>query len=103
MNSSVNDNKTELFKHVVRIRNVLGMTAEDVVHAALKELKTLYGLDIEQPASDFILQIAGRRVFVTRRDVFLTQFDVISPFHCNNLFPNFSISALALRITEYLD
>lgn len=52
------------------------MTVEGVINAALRELRTLYGQEITQQPSDLILQIAGRRVFVTRRGVPLTQFNV---------------------------
>jgi hypothetical protein len=54
----------------------LGATPEDVLRSALNELRTQYSLDIKQPHTEFILQIAGQQVYVTRTDVALTQFVV---------------------------
>jgi len=54
----------------------LGATPEDVLRAALNEFRTQYSLDIRQPHTEFILQIAGQQVYVTRPDVPLTQFVV---------------------------
>ncbi|KAI3415984.1 hypothetical protein GPALN_005542 [Globodera pallida] len=85
----------EQFKHCVHIRNALEMTSEDVVHIALREFRAQHGLNITEQPSDFILQIAGRRVFITRRDVFLPQFEYV-----RSCFENYRIPRFILRLKK---
>ncbi|KAL3117853.1 hypothetical protein niasHT_006285 [Heterodera trifolii] len=87
----------EQFKHCVHIRNALEMTSEDVVQVALRELLVQHGVCVAHQSSDFILQIAGRRVFITRRDVFLTQFEYI-----RSCFENYRIPRLILRLKKHI-
>lgn len=86
----------EQFKHCVHIRNALEMTSEDVVQVALRELLVQHGVCVAHQSSDFILQIAGRRVFITRRDVFLTQFEVSIVFYLYKI-GDFSVHSLVFR------
>uniref|UniRef100_A0A1I8AW80 Phosphatidylinositol 3-kinase n=1 Tax=Meloidogyne hapla TaxID=6305 RepID=A0A1I8AW80_MELHA len=89
--SSENQKEVD-FEYSVRIRNILGATPEDVLRAALNEFRTQYSLDIRQPYTEFILQIAGQQVYVTRPDVALTQFVYI-----RSCFENYRIPRLIIR------
>lgn len=72
----------------------LGKTPEIIVKLALKELENSYGvkrLGREWRTDDFILQIAGKKVFVTR-EAPITQFEYI-----RSCFENYRIPKLLLR------
>ncbi|KAF7638027.1 hypothetical protein Mgra_00002480 [Meloidogyne graminicola] len=89
---SLQNDQDENLEYSVHIRNILGATPEDVLRAALNELNTQYSLDIRQPYTEFILQIAGQQVYVTRPDVALTQFVYI-----RSCFENYRIPRLIIR------
>ena len=94
-NSQENQKEVD-FEYSVRIRNILGATPEDVLRAALNEFRTQYSLDIRQPHTEFILQIAGQQVYVTRPDVPLTQFVV------RFFLDNFTMKILSLCCFHFL-
>ncbi|KAI1712928.1 PI3-kinase family, p85-binding domain-containing protein [Ditylenchus destructor] len=84
----MDESKLEYLKPI-QIRDVLEKTPSEVIHMSLRELKKYY--NISETANDFILQIAGRTVFVTQ-EVFITQFQYI-----RSCFENYRIPKLILR------
>uniref|UniRef100_A0A915DFE0 Uncharacterized protein n=1 Tax=Ditylenchus dipsaci TaxID=166011 RepID=A0A915DFE0_9BILA len=77
--------------HCIKIRDVLEKTPSDILSLVIRELRTQKGIKIEQQPTDFILQIAGKTVFVIK-DVFMTQFEYI-----RSCFENYRIPKLIIR------
>ncbi|MCP9264021.1 PK3CB [Dirofilaria immitis] len=75
----------------VKIRKVIGVHASDAIANAIKELKQRHKLFIKEAASDFLLQIAGRRCFLTK-DIKLTSFEYV-----RSSFENYRIPKFILR------
>ncbi|KAL3995265.1 Phosphatidylinositol 3- and 4-kinase family protein [Acanthocheilonema viteae] len=75
----------------VKIRKVIGVHASDAIANAIKELMQQHKLFIKETASDFLLQIAGRRCFLTK-DIRLTSFEYV-----RSCFENYRIPKFILR------
>uniref|UniRef100_A0A0R3QM92 Phosphatidylinositol 4,5-bisphosphate 3-kinase catalytic subunit n=1 Tax=Brugia timori TaxID=42155 RepID=A0A0R3QM92_9BILA len=75
----------------VKIRKVIGVHASDAIANAIKELMQQHKLFIKEAASSFLLQIAGRRCFLTK-DIRLTSFEYV-----RSSFENYRIPKFILR------
>uniref|UniRef100_A0A915Q3L1 Uncharacterized protein n=1 Tax=Setaria digitata TaxID=48799 RepID=A0A915Q3L1_9BILA len=78
----------------VKIRKVIGVHASDAIANAIKELMQQHKLLIKESPSDFLLQIAGRRCFLTK-DIRLTSFEYV-----RSSFENYRIPKFILRRKE---
>uniref|UniRef100_F1KQX2 Phosphatidylinositol 3-kinase age-1 n=1 Tax=Ascaris suum TaxID=6253 RepID=F1KQX2_ASCSU len=84
----------------VKIRKVVRVRARDLIADAIKELTTQHKFTIRESPSDFLLQIAGRKCFLTK-DIKLTSFEYVRSSFENYRIPKFLLRRKEIVLKEF--
>ncbi|VDM37260.1 unnamed protein product [Toxocara canis] len=84
----------------VKIRKVVRVKAPDLITNAVAELTAQHKLVINESPSDFLLQIAGRKCFLTK-DIKLTSFEYVRSSFENYRIPKFLLRRKDIVMKEF--